>query len=127
MARIDRMPSTYEEVWVLPFKSQEFMHGPELRQTVAELRLRMDHEREDGAYEWSALVFGGVHAYKFTGYESCSRDQVRAYDRLVRVHTSEWLTILATAESELIHFRIYFDEFGCYDIAATGVEVREED
>lgn len=121
------MASMYEDVWVLPFKSQEFMHGPELHQTVAELRLRMDHEREDGTYDWSAVVFRGVHAYNFTSHGSCSRDQVKAYDRLVRVHSSEWLANFSTAESNLVHFRIYFDEFACYDIAATGVEVRDKD
>jgi len=121
------IPDADEEVWALPFKSQEFMHGPELPQTATELRLRMDHEREDGSYVWSTVVFRGVQAFRFTSYESCSREQVQAYDRLVRVRSREWLAILPGADPDLVHFRIYFDEFGCYDIAALRVEVPEED
>lgn len=120
------MPNDYEEAWVLPFKSQEFMQGPQLHQRFAEVELRLDHETETGEYIWSAIMFRGVHALRFTAHPSCSRDQVRAYDRLVQVNRSAWLERLKGAEPSVRHYRIYFDEFGCYDIAAVGFEVREE-
>jgi hypothetical protein len=120
------MPTnTYEDVWILPFKSQEFNDGPQLTQDLREAHLRLDHESESGEYEWSEIVFRGVHAIAFTGHASCTRDQVRAYDRLVRVRHSDWLAGLVGADAGQEHFRIYFDEFGCYDIAATTFEVRD--
>lgn len=122
----DRTVHEFEEAWVMPFKSQEFSQGPELIQTLREVRLRLDHETETGDYEWSAIVFRGVHAIRFTAHASCTRDQVRAYDRLVRVQRSEWLEALPGAEADHHHFRIYFDEFGCYDVVAASFEVREE-
>ena len=118
--------SEYEDVWVLPFMSQEFNEGPQLHQGPVEVRLRLDHETETGDYVWTGISFRGVQALTFTGHASCSRDQIRAYDRLVRVKRSEWLRSLSGGEPELEHYRIYFDEFGCYDIAASGFEVSGE-
>lgn len=117
----------YEDVWVLPFKSQEFVKGPELHQTLGELHLLVDHEKADGSYEWSGIVFRGVHAFMFTGHGSCSPDQVHAYDRLVRVHQSDWLAHLKRSGEQVHHYRIYFDYIGAYDIAASEVEVKDRD
>jgi hypothetical protein len=119
--------ATYEDIWLLPFKSQEFQQGPELHQSLTELRLRLDHEREDGSYEWSAIVFRGVQAFAFTAHGCCSSDQVAAYDRLVLVNTSAWLLSLNELRTSVHHFRIYFDYIGCYDVAASEVEVRDSD
>lgn len=116
----------YEVAWEMPFKSQEFSQGPELLQSLREVRLRLDHETESGDYVWSALVFHDVHAVRFTAHASCTRDQVHAYDRLVRVPRHEWLDALPGVDSNLQHFRIYFDEFGCYDVVAADFQVREE-
>lgn len=116
----------FEEVWVLPFKSQEFMQGPQMHQTLTEVQLRLDHETETGKYVWTNLVFLRTHALIFTSHASCSRDQVRAYDRLVQVNHSDWLQGMRGVEPDVRHYRVYFDEFGCYDIAAASFEVREE-
>jgi len=120
------MALEYEDLWILPFKSQEFNQGPELHQRLAVAQLRLDHETESGEYVWSTVGFGGLHALVFTAHASCTRDQVRAYDRLVRVKDSDWLRSLTGADPSLRHFRIYFDEFGCYDIAAASFEVRSQ-
>src|ERR1039457_841422 len=97
------------ELWPLPFKSQEFMDGPQFLQTIGELRLRLDHETEVGTYTWSAIVFRGVYAFNFTAHASCRQDQVRAYDRLMEIVSSEWLSSLGANDRLLRHFRIYFD------------------
>ena len=38
-----------------------------------------------GTYEWSSAEFTGVEAVTFTANSSCTPEQVRAYDRLVKV------------------------------------------
>ena len=120
------MADNYEELWLLPVKSQEFMQGPQLLHTLSELKLRFDYELPDGKYAWSALIFKGVEAFEFTGHSSCTRDQVRAYDRLVLVLDSNWLSRRAPDRGGLKHYRIYFDEVGCYDVAATMFEPRDD-
>ena len=40
------------------------------------------------------------------------------------VNRTEWLQSFQGGEPGHQHFRIYFDEYGCYDIMASSFEVR---
>ena len=107
-----------EIVWRLPAPSQEFMHGPHILISPEKVTMRWDFEGETG-YEWASAEFTGVEAVNFTVHDSCTPDQIRAYDRLVSVEPSELLTSLIGARSKFLqHFRIYFDEIGCLDVVA---------
>lgn len=113
------------EVWVLPVLSQEFNDGPVVVQDGTQVRLRYDYETETGKSAWREVAFFGVEAFMFTGHDSCDEDQVAAYDRLVEVIGSSWLTGLAASRRYPIptgarHLRIYFDDVGCYEIVATS-------
>jgi len=112
-----------EEVWTLPFKSQELRDSPRLTQSITELRLSLDHETDTGEYVWTSIVFRDVDAFRFTGYSLCTPDQVDAYDRLVAVSGSRWLGQMSGKSRELTHYQIFFDEFGCYDIAASRFDI----
>jgi hypothetical protein len=108
-----------EVVWSLPAPSQEFMHGPGILVTPGKVTLRWDSETETGAYEWSSADFTGVEAVTFTAHSSCTPEQARAYDRLVKVDPSDLLATLRGAGPKFLqHFRIYFDEIGCLDVVA---------
>lgn len=107
-----------EVIWSLPTPSQEFMQGPHILISVGKVTLRWDFEGETGDYGWSSAEFTGVEAANFTAHDSCTPDQVRAYDRLVIVEPSDLLASLRGARSKFLrHFRIYFDEIGCLDVA----------
>jgi hypothetical protein len=107
-----------EVVWSLPTPSQEFMQGPHILISSGKVTLRWDFEGETG-YEWSSAEFTGVEAASFTASDSCTPDQVRAYDRLVKVEPSDMLASLRSAGQKFLqHFRIYFDEVGCLDVVA---------
>jgi hypothetical protein len=106
-------------VWSLPAPSQEFMQGPQILISPGKVTLRWDSESETGAYEWSSAEFTGVEAVRFTADSSCTPDQARAYDRLVKVEPSLLLSDLRGAGPKFLqHFRIYFDEVGCLDVVA---------
>jgi hypothetical protein len=108
-----------ETVWSLPAPSQEFMQGPHILFSPGKVTLRWDFESESGDYEWASAEFTGVEAATFTAYSSCTPDQVRAYDRLLKVEPSDMLAGLSGAGPKYLqHFRIYFDEAGCLDVAA---------
>jgi hypothetical protein len=108
-----------EVVWSLPAPSQEFMHGPGILVTPGKVTLRWDSETDTGAYEWSSADFTGVEAVTFTAHSSCTPEQARAYDRLVKVDPSDLLATLRGAGPKFLqHFRIYFDEIGCLDVVA---------
>ena len=113
-------------LWSLPALSQEFRDGPVAEFVRGSLRLRYDYETNSGAYKWEELTFSGVEAFAFTSHESCTEDQVDAYDVLVEVPDSPWIRQLQVARvaptHQLRHMRIYFDEIGCYEVAAADFE-----
>lgn len=108
-----------ELVWNLPAPSQEFMEGPRILISRGRVILDWEWEGETGVYEWSSAKFTGVEAVNFTRASSCTVDQIRAYDRLVKVDPSNMLSSLRGASPKFLqHFRIYFDEIGCLDVVA---------
>jgi hypothetical protein len=108
-----------EVVWSLPTPSQEFDQGPHILVSPGKVTLRWDFEDESGEYAWSSAEFLGVEAVNFTGHDSCTPEQVQAYDRLVVIESSELLASLRGAGAKFLrHYRIYFDEVGCLDVIA---------
>lgn len=98
--------------------SQECEEGPRLRERPNALQIEYDFRGSDGEHQWEAIEFVGVAAFSFTGFEHCSQAHARAFDRLVEVEDSEWLGSLNRPPEGTKHFRIFFDDFGCYDVAA---------
>jgi hypothetical protein len=99
-----------QTIWSLPAPSQEFMQGPHILISSGQVTLRWDFESESGSYAWSSAEFVGVEAVTFTSDDSCTPDQVCAYDRLVKIEPSAMLTGLKGVRSKFPqHFRIYFD------------------
>jgi hypothetical protein len=111
-------------VWRLPSKSTEFEAGPRLMHERNRLIFSYDYETQTGAYEWEELSFSGVVAYRFVDDPSCTADQIDAYDQLVEIRDSSWLAELLTDRRYdapgLKHLRIYLDDIGCLEVAATG-------
>ncbi len=112
-----------EVIWTLPSPSQEFEQGPHILVASGRVTLRWDAESDTGEYVWSTAGFVGVEDVQFTAAGSCTPDQVRAYDRLIKVEPSPRLAALRGSASKfLIHFRIYFDDIGCLDVVAEDFE-----
>ncbi len=84
------------------------------------MALLYDFESATGAYDWAEIAFIGVAAYTFTAADYCTSEQIRAYDQLVIVEESPWTDELARARKDIYHYRIYFDDIGCYEVLATG-------
>jgi len=107
-------------VWELPCRSQEFREGPVVRLGPATLTLAYDFETETGDYAWEKVHFSGVAAFACTAAAYCNEDQIRAYDRLEVVAGSRWAADLHAEGSALQHYRIYFDDVGCYEVLASA-------
>lgn len=106
-------------VWTLPHKSQEFIDGPAIQFKNDRLILAYDYETEHGAYAWSELTFLNTIAYCFTASRHCRVDQIQAFDEVQEVGESSWSENLTHIDTKVSHFRIYFDEIGCYEILAS--------
>lgn len=108
------------EVWRLPCMSQEFDQGPIIRQGSDELTISYDFEADGGDYLWEEIIFTGVAVFAFTAVQYCTTDQVSAYDKLQDIEDSELIKGTSNPPSNIRHYRIFFDDFGCYEILATG-------
>jgi hypothetical protein len=117
-------------VWEMPFKSQEFAHGPKLEIYFDRLILLLDYEIESGGYKWLRLNFSRVVAFSFTVFGFCTVEQIKSYDRLSKVAESPWLEELFSRamtkpSTGANHYRIFFDEIGCYEIAAESFDIAD--
>lgn len=112
---------TASTVWQLPTRSQEFEKGPRIRQDTDErFVIAYDFELENGAYGWEELIFIGTVAFCFTASQHCTTDAVDAFDRLLDLGRTDWLKTIHQAPSDVRHYRIYFDDVGCYEVLAAG-------
>ena len=117
-------------VWEMPFKSQEFANGPKVETYFDRLSLLLDYEIESGEYKWLRLNFSRVIAFSFTAFGFCTVDQIESYDRLVKVAKSLWLEglfsrAMTKPSTNTNHYRIFFDEIGCYEIAAESFNMTD--
>jgi hypothetical protein len=116
----------------LPCKSQEFEQGPQVILSRRTVTLKCDYETPTGEYAWLILVFSGVHGFSFTRDYSCKSSQFDAYDKLVEVQSSSWVQMLLDRRPKQVpispvkHYRIYFDNIGCYEIAAEKFDIHKE-
>ena len=89
---------------------------------------------EDSKIVIEKLLFFGVESYKCTYYKSCSLEMLSAYDNILEIKGSNWLTNitenLVNAKKKVInlkHFRIYFDDGPCFEFICESFElVREQ-
>lgn len=103
----------------MPVLSQECEEGPRIRERPTGIEIEYDFRTKDRSeHRWEAIMFVGVAAFSFTGFEHCSEEHAAAFDRLLEVGDSSWLSSLGRVPEGTKHFRIFFDDFGCYDVAA---------
>ena len=107
-------------MWQLPCKSQEFNEGPIIRPSSGQITIAYDFETETGDYAWEEVTFTGVAAFRFTAARYCTADQVSAYDNLQVIEESHWIDDLSDPPVDARHYRIYFDDVGCYEVLASG-------
>ena len=95
-------------IWKLPSMSQEFLNGPQVLMTRSSVIIKYDYETSTGEYLWASIVFSGVFGFSFTTQRACSVEQIRAYDTLVELETSDWVKELLSrwpddVECPLVH------------------------
>lgn len=85
--------------------------------------LTFECEDSDDKMVSISLLFEGVEAFKCTYYYACTVEMIEtAYDKVVDVSSSSWLTDIKTqlirserSTSDLRHLMIYFDDGPCYE------------
>ena len=123
----------------LPLPTNATIQGPLLEFGGSSLQdssllVKYDHEHQDGRIEWAQVRFRGVLAFEYRQFAACEAEQIGGSRELARLHESPWLEARRRAWDEAVgsqkwqqlqggakrfqHFRIYFDDVGCVDVAA---------
>lgn len=116
----DPMDDSTRDVWTLPVRSQEIEEGPHLRTEADGAILEYGVRSETGELLWESMTFTRVAAYAFIDFQDCSEEHAAAYDKLLEIRPSPWLESLNRIGPDVKHYRIFFDDFGCYEIAAAN-------
>lgn len=112
--------------YVLPIPSTA-MSDVRLEFPGGHLSLRFMYDR-NGSAERGELRFEKVRAHRHRAELYCTAEQIEAaYDMLVEIRDSEWVTDLLAAAPEdqreswaMHHYMIYFDSSGCYEVVSAS-------
>ncbi|MBL9171545.1 MAG: hypothetical protein JNN07_27685 [Verrucomicrobiales bacterium] len=121
-----------QALWEMPVSSSALTRGPNFSILLKrECELSFYVEADDGDKK-AGIVFDGVEAYKCTHMTARSVEMIHsAYDKLVRLEDSSWLTEVKANSAEyyakrqltpkeLQHLMIRFDGGPCYEVICTG-------
>lgn len=98
--------------------------------------LAYDLEVAPNTFEFHKLVFAGGRAYRWTWVRLCTPDMVEAYDSVVEVLRSQWVTEAVEqlkndpGEADhlgLHHYMVFLDEDGCYEVLAESVSIERDE
>lgn len=114
-----------QALWGLPCRSHDIINGPELIVSTDSACIRFDSEDIlDGRIEFAGLV-----ATRFTSVHACTTDLIASYDKMVAFCDSDWMRELRQTAwdhvGELQHFRIFFDDIGCFEFIAEDVQISD--
>lgn len=121
-----------EIVWKTSIPSTAFLKGVFFSKLSGrKCSLGYSYESEQPfSVVFEELVFDGVESFKCTYFRACSIEMIKAYDKIINVGNSIWLTeikqnLLKTEadSSDLKHLRIYFDDGPCYEFICRSFEV----
>lgn len=124
--------------WKVPVPSTSFVGGPTFEKRPRRVCvLSWEHEgnsefvmaRSEGTIH-QELIFEGVAAFKCTYGLLCGAEMIKlAYDALVDLGETEWLTALRArlgelhkGEAALHHLAIFFDDGPCYEFICEAVQ-----
>jgi hypothetical protein len=117
------------ELWKTPGASSGFLEGVAFKVLPGRTSvLSFQFEAANGGWETCELLFRHVAAFKCTYLPALTAEMVQsAYDRLVEVGSSSWLSEAHTARQRepisLRHLRICFDDGPCYEFLCGGFEI----
>lgn len=130
------------KLWEMPASATTLIRGPEF--TVLPQRrckIAFSIEGDDGEEQWIALLFNDVEAFRATYLTSLGAIDTTlrsaAYETLVVVSESPWLTSITSAHSRycrsadrvceaLRHLVMHFDDGPCFEIICTSFQPESE-
>jgi len=123
-------------VFTIPVPSTSFLDDVKFsRLPRRKCSLKYSYEgEEDYSAIFEELIFDGVESFRCTYYMACSLEMRYAYDKVLNVGLSQWLSEVIDNLSQnnadtknLKHLRVYFDDGPCYEFICKSFEVVSEE
>ena len=125
-----------EIIWKMPVPSTALLRDAKFSKLPKrKCLIEYFYEGEDDrSVIFEKLIFDGVESFKCTYFKANSLEMIEAYDKVVDVGNSAWLSEISHNLSEskvdsenLKHLRIYFDDGPCYEFICRTFEVVSEE
>jgi hypothetical protein len=124
------MMVTMTHTTALPHSTAECDEGPIVTMKPGHVTIRYDVEGQNEVV-WTRLEFSGSVAARFTPDFACDERMVSAYSRVNEEEGSLWVVDLDSAaaaneqtlSASLIHFTVFFDHVGCWEVVADSILV----
>lgn len=117
----------------MPVPSTSFVSDPVFIDHGGDAELRYDYDRDDQVVR-GGIRFETVRAYRFRAEGHCTAWHVDAYDTLVEVVSSSWVTELLDAEPsytwghwKINHYLLFLDGAGAFEVAAEAWSLLPEE
>jgi hypothetical protein len=123
----------------LPESTDATVKGPKLQFEGSSMIVEYDHENEDGSVRWVRLRFAGVLSFEYRQAVCCDAEHITNFHEVQCAQSSAWLDGLLKGWTDAVgwqkwerekggrerfsHFRIFFDDAGCLDVAAENLKL----
>lgn len=121
-----------QTIFTIPVPSTAFLDQAKFAMLLGrKCSLSYSYEgNENYSVIYEQLIFDGIESFKSTYYTACSIEMIAAYDKVIELGKSDWLSKIAQnlsnadVESQnLKHLRIYFDDGPCYEFICRQFDV----
>ena len=124
---------------LLPLKTNATRHGPIVSADQTVLRLKYDHEDDDGTLGWTEIEFEEVLAYRFNQWVCADVGPDTRYDEMAELDASSWLLEILNKWDRIVgweksqidkggrsrfrHYIIDFDDVGVFELICSSYQI----
>ena len=101
--------------------AQDFMQPPKIERRDKDSILIFDYETDTGEYKWTGITFKDTIDEKYTKEKDVGEYMVKAYNSVVEVKNSDWISQTIAQDSNYKHYLVYFDGYGAYEFICKDV------
>ncbi len=117
--------------------------GPIVRHKGTNLEIEYDYEEDSGEQRWSVLSFSEVLAFEFRQEATLDGDDVVPAREIAELEASPLLEQVMTRWQRTVgsqqwhqsrggsgrykHFKVFFDDVGCFDVVSASCSVARKD
>lgn len=110
-----------KKIFDIEHLAQDFMEPPVVKKNGTDAILLFDYESDTGGYKTTGITFCDTIEYRHTKEEAIKEYMIKAYNAVVEVINSNWVSKIKVKDSQYKHYLVYFDGFGAFEFLSRDV------